>query len=267
MPNKFWTGGANDGNWSTAGNWSPSGAPVTGDDVYVEEGSQNITLGLSQGSVNLASLRISFNGTIGTASTPLTIGCNSGTVNITGTGSFYKITAGTGGISKIVYNPKGNSTLYIAGGTTTTLETGGIGLVEIDSAAVVTNIYSNGAGINIGYNATVVTTFVNTRSAVSSYRPITTLTTGPGALTTTLGTLATVNSSTVQPMGRHNHKSQGTITTSVVQPDGMADAYGNTYAFTVTNRTNYNGYNRNFDHQETAKITFTNASAPIGMEA
>lgn len=266
MPSKYWTGGANDGNWSTAGNWN-GGVPVTGDDVFIEEGSQAITLGLSQGSVNLASLRISFSGSVGTSSTPLTIGCNSGTVSISGNGSFYKITAGTGGISKIIFNPKANCTFYLAGGTTTTLETGDAGLVEIDGAAVVTNIFANGAGINIAYNATAVTALTNTRSNVATYRPVTTVTTGPSAITSTWGTQATIGTSTVQPMGRLNHKSNGTITTSVVQPLGAADALGSTYSFTVTNRTNYNGYVRNFDHQETAKITFTNNAVANGMEA
>jgi len=262
-----WTGGANDGNWSTGGNWSTASAPITGDDVYVEEGSQNITLGLSNAGVNLASLRISFNGTVGTSSTPLTIGCNSGTVVITGGGSFYKIYAGTGGISKIQFNPKNNGILYLAGGTTTTLETGNNGLIEVDAAAVVTNIYANGSGINMGYNATGVTLLNNTKSVVSTYRPTTTLNIGPSAIVVTNGTLATITTSTVQPMGRLNHKSQGTITTSIVQPDGMADAFGSTYAFTVTNSTSYVGYGRNFDKGETSKVTFTNSTAIIGGEA
>lgn len=266
MASHYWNGSANDGNWSNASNWT-GGVPITGGDVFIEEGSQNITSGLSNAGVNLNSLRISFNGTIGTSSTPLTIGCNSGTVVITGGGSFYKIFAGTGGISKIQFAPKNNGILYLAGGTTTTLETGTNGLVEVDAAAVVTNLYANGAGVNMGYNATGVTLANNTKSAFSTYRPITTLNTGPSAITITNGASATITTSTVQPMGRLNHKSQGTITTSIVQPDGMADAYGSTYAITVTNRTNYAGYGRNFDKGEVAKITFTNSASAIGMEA
>ncbi len=32
---KTWTGGGSDDNWSTAANWSPSGAPVDGDDIVI----------------------------------------------------------------------------------------------------------------------------------------------------------------------------------------------------------------------------------------
>lgn len=82
MATKRWTDGAADGNWATAGNWSPSGAPATGDDVYVEESSREILLGLSQAAVALVSLNVSkgFTGKIGSKATPLEIGASA--VNI-----------------------------------------------------------------------------------------------------------------------------------------------------------------------------------------
>jgi len=265
MPTITWTGGAGDGKWATTGNWSSNSVPVTGDDVRIELGSDAITAGLSQGAVNLASLRISFNGTIGSTSTPLTIGCNSGSVIVTGTGSQYKIAAGTGGISRLIFNPKSFSTLFLAGGTTSSLELATSGMCEVDASAVVTTLYTTGCGVAIAYNATAITTLQNTRANVSSYRNITTANTGPSAITATLLTAA-ITTSNVSPMGRLNHKSSGTIGSSVVQPFGMADAYGSTYQFTVTNRTNYASYTRNFDVSETAKVTFTNVASTIATE-
>ena len=74
MATKIWTGTSAD--WSTSGNWSPSGVPTSGDDVYLENSSQSITAGLGQASVVLNSLNIaqSFTGSLGgTASGPLSI--------------------------------------------------------------------------------------------------------------------------------------------------------------------------------------------------
>lgn len=266
MATKYWTNANANGDWSVAGNWSPSGVPVTGDDVFIEQGSDAIIAGLNQTAVNLASLRISFMGSIGTSTTPLTISC-SGNVVITGGGSMYKINAGTSGISKLIFNPKMNSNCFLGGGTFTTVEAARVGLLDIDAACVVTNLYANGCGITIGANATAITLIENTLSVMQSYRGVTTLRVGPSASYTSKGTAAAIGTSTVEPMGRLNHQSQSTITTSIVKPDGIATAVGNVYAFTVTNRTNYVGYAANFDKGETARITFTNAVSAIGMEA
>ena len=40
---RTWTGNGADANWSTAANWSPSGAPVTGDDLVFPNGALRIT--------------------------------------------------------------------------------------------------------------------------------------------------------------------------------------------------------------------------------
>ena len=68
-------------NWASTASWSAtnggvSGAsvPVTGDNVYILNGAANINSGLSQTGVDLASLTVQFNGTIGTESTSLSLG-------------------------------------------------------------------------------------------------------------------------------------------------------------------------------------------------
>jgi hypothetical protein len=55
--------------WNVAANWSPSGVPQTGDDVYLENFAGDIKYGLDQNAVTLASLHVtaSFTGEIGLA--------------------------------------------------------------------------------------------------------------------------------------------------------------------------------------------------------
>lgn len=55
--------------WNVAANWSPSGVPQTGDDVYLDNFAGDIKYGLDQSAVTLASLRAtaSFTGEIGLA--------------------------------------------------------------------------------------------------------------------------------------------------------------------------------------------------------
>ena len=81
MATKYWVGGASGatGDWSNAANWSPSGVPQTGDNVFI--GAFGATLydidaGLDQSAVTLASLTIlqSYTEQIGTAASYLQIG-------------------------------------------------------------------------------------------------------------------------------------------------------------------------------------------------
>lgn len=52
---KTWTGGGSDDNWSTSGNWSPSGAPSDGDDIIMNDASTSASIndinGLSVNSI------------------------------------------------------------------------------------------------------------------------------------------------------------------------------------------------------------------------
>jgi hypothetical protein len=58
MAIKYWTGASGDNDWSTAGNWNPSGVPVASDDVYITNSSVDISAGLGQSAILLASLHI-----------------------------------------------------------------------------------------------------------------------------------------------------------------------------------------------------------------
>ena len=84
------------GVWTDPNNWQPTGVPVTGDNVYLEETSQGVTSGLDPNSVLLASLNIaqSYTGSIGDdvnylkiCATKVEIGYNPGmSVTLTGSG-------------------------------------------------------------------------------------------------------------------------------------------------------------------------------------
>ena len=52
------TASAGPNHWDTAANWSPSGVPITGDDVRFEIGDSDCLYGLDQTGVTLASLNI-----------------------------------------------------------------------------------------------------------------------------------------------------------------------------------------------------------------
>jgi len=72
----IWIGTTTAGDWSVAANWSGAAVPVDGDFVYLENSSQDVTAGLAQEGIALASLTIaqSYTGSIGTATAYLKIG-------------------------------------------------------------------------------------------------------------------------------------------------------------------------------------------------
>lgn len=98
MALKIWTGAALDGNWATAGNWSPS-APAAGDDVLFQNSSQSVTTGLGPaltGANYLNSLVIetSYTGFIGSGSGALVVDCEY--LLVRGSGSAYWLDVGKG---------------------------------------------------------------------------------------------------------------------------------------------------------------------------
>lgn len=77
MATKTWVGtdSGNEGDWSVAANWSPSGVPTDADDVVLELSTQAVTDGLDQSAIALDSLTIkqSYTGTIAADGTYLEI--------------------------------------------------------------------------------------------------------------------------------------------------------------------------------------------------
>src|SRR5687767_1959388 len=64
--NKQWTGGSSTGFWSFAANWSPSGAPISGDDLFFPRGALPAAdLFTTNDIANLRVRSITFEGTSG----------------------------------------------------------------------------------------------------------------------------------------------------------------------------------------------------------
>jgi len=80
MATKTWVN-VTDGDWSAAASWSPSGVPVTADDVVLANNSQSVLAGLDQSLVSLHSLHIdrTYTGNVGSSGSPLQIGVDNGT--------------------------------------------------------------------------------------------------------------------------------------------------------------------------------------------
>lgn len=102
--------GPND--WNTALNWSGSAVPVNADNVYIDEGSDDILYGLNQSAVALDELHISqlYTGLIGTADAYLQIGATTAAIGeYFGSGSpqgsrRIKIDFGGATVAVTVYN-------------------------------------------------------------------------------------------------------------------------------------------------------------------
>lgn len=114
MATKIWVGTdtGNEGDWATAANWSPSGVPEAGDNVYLEDSSQSVTEGFNQSAIALASLNIAqnFTGLVGDvdeylqiSASLVNIGHHFGPGEAVGS-SLLKINLGTTASTIIVFN-------------------------------------------------------------------------------------------------------------------------------------------------------------------
>ena len=152
MATKTWVGA--DGNWNTAGSWSPSGVPVASDDVYFVSGSNSVTTGPSS-AVNLASLNFGTKWTgnavkLTTNATTVDYANKVGTVILEGTYTTVNVQA----------TASDNPALKFDDSTVTTLRiTGGSGTIYVDENSTVTGEISmigcKGARLEIQAGATV----------------------------------------------------------------------------------------------------------------
>jgi len=160
---KIWVGtnSGHEGDWATAANWSPSGVPASTDNVYLENSSQSVLVGLDQSAVALGSLNIaqSFTGAIGTAAaylqisaTLVNIGYHFGPGEAAGS-SLLKLDLGTTAATIIVFNGgiSADTTRpairlkYVNAATTLEVRKGEVGV------AIETGEVSTGSVINVGY--------------------------------------------------------------------------------------------------------------------
>lgn len=243
MATKYWVGGTS-GDYSVAGNWSPSGVPAAGDDVIIQ-GTVAITAGLDQSAVELNSFTVlpGYSGAIGSLTGFLIIDLGDGDrFEFAGTGLSF-ISVGSAAVSPVITNTatvSSGSGLYLLGtalATVTLLK----GSLEVFTGSTVTTI-------NQGYTSTLasdtalsvptgvtLTTLNRTGGTCTLNVGATTVTNDGGTLTTRgAGTITTMNvtGGTVYP------NSTGTITT-LNADGGTVDFTRSRGARTVTtlNRT------------------------------
>ena len=204
MALKTWTDGAADGNWATAGNWSPS-APGAADDVLIDRSSRNIIAGLATG-ISITSLTVTpgFGGSIGTAGSALTFTAITGLATLSGSGAFIKLGA-SGTIASTLISSSG--TVYLTAGTFTNVYAKTPW--EGEAAAILTNVYNVGGIGTIGYNATACTVLYNSAGTVNCGRSITTMTNNGTTRLQLAAAVTTANNNA----GAVYMNSTGTITT------------------------------------------------------
>lgn len=238
MAKVIWDGSAGDNDWSTAANWSTGSVPVASDDVYIGGNAfagrnSNITAGLNQSAVALASLTIysDYTGQIGDASTYLQVGATRADIGVQGSGvavatgsdrlkiDFGSITAAT------IYVDSSSGTSadadlppiqLLAANASTDLHVRGnaqVGLAVEDQAetSTIDDVFvSESANVTIGEGVTMGDiTIINGNATLKS--SVTNATVVSGALTT-LGDL-TITTLTVRSGGVSSCYSTGTITT------------------------------------------------------
>ena len=240
MANKIWVGtdSGNEGNWATAANWSPSGAPGAGDDVrLVAENTQAIIGTLDQSAVALGDFIVEdgYSGTIGTSAADLQLDPNR--FEFAGSGVAYIDVSGaaiSALITKTASAPVGKRGLYIKGSAiaTLTVQNGTVGVATIHSTtATVTTAVASGSGADlwIGEGVTLTNLYVND-GTVSLRSAATTINMFGGTLLTEeVGAITTIN----QYAGMSTLSSIGTITT-LNHNGGIADLSQIGLARTVT---------------------------------
>lgn len=149
MANNFWLDV--NGDWNNVLNWSLGAAPVTGDSVYINSGSQNINTNVSGHSgVTLASLNIGagFTGQLGTTATPLAIGATLANFGVLG---------GSGpaqqGSGRIVWDAGSVQTLINVYSTGVTPLDAGLPALRIKGTHASNKIITSGGITGVGVNA------------------------------------------------------------------------------------------------------------------
>mgnify|MGYP003631227384 CR=1 FL=1 len=242
MATKEWI--STDGNWNTAGSWSPSGVPIVGDDVYFVSGSQDVTTGASS-SVVLDSLNFGTKYTgstvkLTTSATAVDYANKVGTVILEGVFTTVNVQA----------TASDNPALKFDDSTVTTLRiTGGAGTIYVDENSTLTGEISmvgcKGARLEIQAGATVSASDITIDAGkVLTYEHIDTLTQFGGTVTFANGDDGTTPTNTItlyKGIVKYQPTSSAVLSTLIAY-GGYFDMRGcNSPSHTITNATTYSG--------------------------
>lgn len=249
----IWTG-ATDGNWAGPNNWSTLKAPVDGNNVYFENSSVSVTMGLAQSAKTLATLNISqsYTGSIGDDVNYLAIGAtvvNIGNYNGPGvpTGSGrIKLNFGTVQSAVTIYN-SGQPTnankpaimlLGTHAGNTLAVRKGKVGIAfetgETATFATINSSYTTSSASDVELiigAGTTLTTLNQTGGDNTLLAAATTITTKAGTLW--IDGAGTITTLTIEG-GTVTSTTTGTITTATIKTAGTLDLTKSTAARTIT---------------------------------
>jgi hypothetical protein len=128
--------------WNTAGNWTPSGVPATGDRVFLPSGNAVITAGSTQAAVALAELVA-----LDTFTGSLVIDVNATLVRV---GAPSGSTSGNGGSGKFVLSPSAASTVLVYKTASSTDATSGYGAFRFNGTAAGNAVYVQSGSVEVG---------------------------------------------------------------------------------------------------------------------
>ena len=256
MAVKIWTG-ATDGDWSVAGNWSPSGVPASTDDVIISAAyTVSITAGLNQSAVTLNSLTVEegYSGAIGSKSADLQIATDA--LTFQGSGVAY-IDLGSNAVDPVINGTAsystGESGLYLTGTGigTITCAGGGVSIGRAGTTSTVTELRGISGDVHVGIGGTVTNrfnfgasvVFDSTHTTLNLDAGTTTLKQSAAVTTANLdgGVLHIDSACTITTLNLNNGGefrasagSDKTITTLNIEPGAVFEYYpSNT---TITNR-------------------------------
>lgn len=277
MPTTYvWTG-ASSGAFATAGNWSPSGPPTTGDTAIFDFNATQSLVGSDQSAITLAALIVyqSFLFAIGTTATALKIGATSVQIgqNLDPAASpagptRINLDLHTIASSVIVYNSglaltdTGLENIRIKGNHTSNSfqlisSTVSVGLATnaVGDVANFPTIQANGGRLNIGSGCSCSSMSLGGNIICNAFSGPGTLTLSGNARLNTYGdyaiTLATVSGGTWNASHR---KSSGASITTLTRSGGTIDFSADPRALTVTT---YNEGAGTLKVSSSSQVTFT----------
>ena len=231
MAVKYWIGTdtGNEGDYSTAANWSPSGVPIASDTVIIPaQSSQNITAGLDQSAINVVTFIVQegYTGTIGTSAGYLILWADK--ISYAGAGVSY-ISTGSNyaadiDVTKTATATTGAQGLYLIGAVIDDLsiKSGTVGLAVLpnEGMGVANDVRISGGKLTLGQQTYITNLEVNGGAVTIDGTAVTTKIYDGKATTRGTGTAATIISfgGTIDCGGTANittiHMLGGTVNTT-----------------------------------------------------
>lgn len=267
MANRFWLGVdsnfTNTANWSTTRNGTGgSAAPTSSDDVYILDGTTDITTNITGVEVNSITIGGNFRGNIGTVGSSMTFTTVTTSITIENCLKQFINIAATTTIARVNVDGTGNGIANLTGGTFTLVACGTVGRVFVGGSCTVTTLRSTGIVCTIEAGTAGTTLDIQDGVGHELRRSFTTLELG-GSLTAYLQAALTGTGASASKLTRGARllwASNGTIAEIMAKTGSVALAAD--VPFAVTNSTKYEGAAL-FDNNLRI-VTFTNAPDPIG---